>query len=325
MHPTISVVIPLFNGERHVTETLDSLAAQTSEIAEVIVVDDGSTDGGAAVARQHVLNPLVVSQPNSGVAAARNIGALRSSSEFVTFLDQDDLWAPQRYERLLAYLTAEPSTNALVTDVTSFSLSEDIDDLVANGDVLHRGGHVIDSGARAIALVTPPTEVVPHVQRWLSSAAVADAPPFITLTAVVRRETFFRVGGCPTLSAGIDDYLFLLGLAMTLGQIPLIDEPSVLYRVHPAANSQSADWDLSLLSAIIAYRLGRRPGVNAMEGSLRRNPFVLDHLERVAATDVRSAFALAELLSNGPGERWLARRRVARSAIRGRLRRRPAN
>ena len=102
--PRVSVVVPVFNGEAFIAEALRSIAAQRSGRFEVIVVDDASTDGSLAMVeaeRAHLAaqgHELVVlrHEVNTGVAAARNTGIRAASCEFVSFLDQDDLWPPGR-------------------------------------------------------------------------------------------------------------------------------------------------------------------------------------------------------------------------------------
>jgi glycosyltransferase involved in cell wall biosynthesis len=90
----ISVVIPAYNAGRFLPRCLNSVFAQTLEPAEVIVVDDGSTDDGAEIARK--LGARVVSRRNGGLSAARNTGVQSASSEWVALLDADDLWAPEK-------------------------------------------------------------------------------------------------------------------------------------------------------------------------------------------------------------------------------------
>lgn len=98
----ISCIIPVFNGERFLEQAISSVLAQNGTELEIIVVDDGSTDRSAEIARSFV-GVLVVSQPNQGVAAARNRGVDLASGEFVAFLDADDVWLPGK---LAAQLTA---------------------------------------------------------------------------------------------------------------------------------------------------------------------------------------------------------------------------
>jgi len=92
---TLSVIVPLYNKERSVKRTLDSIVAQTYRDFEVIVVDDGSTDNGLQVVRG-VGDPRVriVCHANSGPGAARNLGAELACGEYLAFLDADDEWAP---------------------------------------------------------------------------------------------------------------------------------------------------------------------------------------------------------------------------------------
>lgn len=96
----ISVVIPLYNKEKSIATTLESVLAQTYTDFEVIVVDDGSTDNSANIVRELVNGKWksvndqfrLISQPNAGVSAARNAGILAAKGEYVAFLDGDDIW-----------------------------------------------------------------------------------------------------------------------------------------------------------------------------------------------------------------------------------------
>jgi glycosyltransferase involved in cell wall biosynthesis len=97
---TVSVVIPVRDGARFVGAAIQSALSQTVAPGEVIVVDDGSTDTSAEIARG--LGVTVVSRPALGAAAARNHGAARASGDHLAFLDADDVWPPDRLELLLA-------------------------------------------------------------------------------------------------------------------------------------------------------------------------------------------------------------------------------
>lgn len=111
----ISVVIPLYNKAQAIRETLDSVLAQTYKDFEIVVVDDGSTDGSANVAETILqaprLSPLafrLIRKPNSGVSSARNAGILAAKGEYIAFLDGDDLWHPEYLEVLARLIKDYP-------------------------------------------------------------------------------------------------------------------------------------------------------------------------------------------------------------------------
>ena len=92
----ISCIVPVYNGERYLGETVDSILAQTYQPLETIVVDDGSTDGTATVAASYGQRVRYFWHANQGTAAARNLGLNATEDEFVAFLDADDLWRPEK-------------------------------------------------------------------------------------------------------------------------------------------------------------------------------------------------------------------------------------
>ena len=98
--PSISAVIPLYNGSKFIEAALQSVFAQTIAPREVIVVDDGSTDQGPALVKAMAERyPIVLlSQPNGGQSAARNFGVAHSTGELIALLDQDDIWYPPHIE-----------------------------------------------------------------------------------------------------------------------------------------------------------------------------------------------------------------------------------
>ena len=114
--PTISVVIPLYNKQLEIGAAVRSALAQTRPPQEIIVVDDGSTDGGAEVVRA-IGSPLVrfVRQPNAGVCAARNRGIAESTGEYIALLDADDTWEPGFLEEIAAMIAEFPGCGVYST------------------------------------------------------------------------------------------------------------------------------------------------------------------------------------------------------------------
>jgi glycosyltransferase involved in cell wall biosynthesis len=120
----ISVIIPVYNGERFLAEAIRSVLDQTLPPDEIIVVDDGSTDDSADIVAGMPLPPktelTLVRQPNQGPAAARNRGIALAAGELIAFLDADDLWMPEKLERQIAHLAQEPAADGVICHVESF-------------------------------------------------------------------------------------------------------------------------------------------------------------------------------------------------------------
>jgi glycosyltransferase involved in cell wall biosynthesis len=121
--PKISVVIPVYNSEGSVAETLASVIAQTYRDLEIIIVDDGSTDKSIEICQQFKDERIkIVHQQNRGLAGARNTGIRHAQGEFIAFVDSDDLWLPEKLEKHLHHLQNSPQIGL------SFSRSRFIDE-----------------------------------------------------------------------------------------------------------------------------------------------------------------------------------------------------
>ncbi len=120
----ISVVIPAYNASAYLAEALESVRGQTAQPTEVIVVDDGSTDATAAIARAG--GATVLSQPNMGISAARNAGIRAATQPWVAFLDADDLWEADKLRA--QWLAAEgcPDVGAVFTNFIEFDTNGQI-------------------------------------------------------------------------------------------------------------------------------------------------------------------------------------------------------
>ncbi|MGB5330398.1 MAG: glycosyltransferase family A protein, partial [Gammaproteobacteria bacterium] len=96
----ISVVIPSYNRRHTLQRALQSVFDQTSRVDEVILIDDGSSDGSSEMVRQQFPGVIVLKQPNLGVSAARNHGVARARYEWIALLDSDDSWLPQKIDQI---------------------------------------------------------------------------------------------------------------------------------------------------------------------------------------------------------------------------------
>jgi glycosyltransferase involved in cell wall biosynthesis len=202
--PEVSVVIPAYNAERTLGEALASVTAQTLGDLEVIVVDDGSTDATAEIARNAGdgrVRALTVA--NGGVARARNRGMHEARGELVAFLDADDVWKPAKLERQLAVLHARGEVGMCVTAAVR-----------------------IDAEGRHIA---------PMRTREYDDQCAALLLHSMVLgcisSGVVRRSLALGVGGFDPRFSQSADWDFWLRLSLVTRIAP-VAEPLVLYRTY---------------------------------------------------------------------------------------------
>ncbi len=121
-----SVVIPAYNVESYLAETLDSVLAQTYPYFDVAIVDDGSIDRTLAIAQDYARRDRrirVITQPNQGVSVARNRGIQETRGELVAFLDADDRWRPQKLEAHLAHFIASALASGLNSGTLGMSFA----------------------------------------------------------------------------------------------------------------------------------------------------------------------------------------------------------
>ncbi len=192
-NPLVSVIIPVYNGEAFLRETLESVLAQTYHPLEIIVVDDGSTDGSVSLLHPYGDRITLLQQANKGVAAARNAGIKHASGDYIALIDQDDIWEPQKTAQQAAYLDAHPGC----------------------GYVLSRQTYFLQPGT-----MCPP---------WLKPTLLhGDYTGYIVGTMLARRAVFEQVGLFDTHYPGGDDTAWFFSAKDM--QIPLRHLPQVVLR-----------------------------------------------------------------------------------------------
>ena len=136
--PFISVIIPVYNGEKTIRETIDSVLNQTYSNLEIIVINDGSLDLTLNVIYTIKDSRVkVFSYEKSGVSISRNRGIERASGQFISFLDADDIWTPEKLEEQLKALQTNPQASV------AYSWVDYIDE---NGDFFRHGNHITMNG-----------------------------------------------------------------------------------------------------------------------------------------------------------------------------------
>ncbi|MBM87134.1 MAG: glycosyl transferase [Gammaproteobacteria bacterium] len=112
----VTVIIPTYNREQSLARALDSVIAQTHPVAEVVVVDDGSTDSTESLVRASYPKVTFIKRRNQGVSKARNVGIRQSATNWLAFLDSDDEWLPDKLERQFAALEKQPGHKIIHSD-----------------------------------------------------------------------------------------------------------------------------------------------------------------------------------------------------------------
>ena len=133
MKPLISCIIPTHNGERYLGQAIESLLAQTWQPIEIIVVDDGSTDSSREIAAAFGNPVRVVRQRFANPVMARNYGMTLAAGEFFAFLDQDDLWIPEKLTLQMAALDEEEALDVCVGMVQRFTQASPKDEMTMVG------------------------------------------------------------------------------------------------------------------------------------------------------------------------------------------------
>jgi glycosyltransferase involved in cell wall biosynthesis len=215
----VSVIIPAFNAATNIRQTLDSVRAQTYRNFEVIVVDDGSSDGTTAIIEEFIRNDSrfqLIRQENRGVGDARNAGIRKARGKYIAPLDADDLWYPEKLEKQVARIHQCGSETGLVYCWSAF--------IDGNGDFVDTARHLKVEGRLRHAFV---------MRNILENASI---PLFCT-------NVFEKIGLYLTReeqegAQGCEDWDLALRIAEVFS-VAVVPERLVAYRLRP--NSMSAN------------------------------------------------------------------------------------
>ncbi|MEJ5897937.1 glycosyltransferase family A protein [Aquabacterium sp. G14] len=212
---TISVVMPCYNGAHELAKTIDALLAQTMSPGEIIVVDDGSTDGSHEVAAAYGLPVKVIRQTNAGAAVARREGVFAASGDIIVFNDTGDVSRPERLRRLHDALVAHPQCVAAY-GVTASPTNQDTIISPETGRPLDGSVHVVDD----------------VLNRYLRQCW----PLAVGMNLAVRREYARRCINIPSSFKAANDYAFQIHLAAE-GSFVKVEEVLLDYEPSPGGIS----------------------------------------------------------------------------------------
>jgi glycosyltransferase involved in cell wall biosynthesis len=222
--PRISVIIPVYNGAATIRRALDSVAAQSYPPAEIVVVDDGSTDGTAEIVERHAGPIRLLRQQNQGVSVARNRGAAEATGDWLAFLDADDLYFPDRLKWHADWIADDPNLDFLTGDQEYRQ---------PNGTVLRT--HMINTAAGRMLLEKAGGAIRVVMDRGPEFRAFVAAHFGDTHTLTVRRETLLELGGYPVGRAVCEDVSLLIRLLARSRRVGVITRPMAAYYLYPTS------------------------------------------------------------------------------------------
>jgi glycosyltransferase involved in cell wall biosynthesis len=208
----VSVIIPAFNVEAYLAEALDSVLAQIYPASEIIIVNDGSTDGTLAIAHHYAARYpkiRVICQLNEGISTTRNRGISASTGEILAFLDSDDYWYPNHIQQHVLAFLASP------TLMLSFGRVEFVDE---HRKSLHQFSR------------SNPTPLS-FQDFYLENPAVTAS------NLVLRRSILDQLGGFDIQSSPFEDQELCLRIIFQGGRIEALDPVTVQYRIRNASLS----------------------------------------------------------------------------------------
>ncbi len=210
----VSVIIPVYNGEKYIAECIKSIYEQTYKKFEIIIIDDGSTDNSIEVI-ENIKNEEVriISQKNGDVSKARNEGIKNASGDLIAFLDQDDKWLPEKLQKCVKIFNELEKVDLVFHDIIK---------LFSSGKT-HRAK---DKHNIALSLNNENIFQKLVVKNVLMPSAV-----------MVRKESILKAGLFDTSFKTCGDYEMWLRMALLKMEFKYLPEALTIYRIHPNNNS----------------------------------------------------------------------------------------
>lgn len=218
--PRFSVIIPAYNSETTLACAIDSVLAQSYPAHEIIVIDDGSSDGTSGIAARYGAKLRYIRQDNAGVSSARNHGAQAATGDWLAFLDADDWYYPDRLRLHAEWIQQDPTLDFLTGEYEYVR---------PDGSVISRSMETHVSGREMLARAQGAPRVV---------MTLADLEPFVadhfgdTHTLSVPRQRFLDLGGYPAGFKVCEDVFFLTKLCATSQRIGVVCTSMAAYLIH---------------------------------------------------------------------------------------------
>ena len=258
--PCISVVVPCYNQAHYLVEALESLVAQTYPRLDIIVIDDGSTDGTREVACRFADRVRYDRQENAGLAAARNRGLAVAEGELVTFLDADDYHDPTAIAELASAAVRHPEA-----------------------DVFHGGYRTVGPGRQALRSY-PAAELPPDAFH-----ALLERNRMVCHAVMVRRRTLAELGGFDERFRSLEDWECWLRLAAAGRRFVPVPAAVAVYRRYPGTLSRNLNRMAEFHDALLVKFAPIHPGCALCRRAFRRSlrNFRVDSFASILLPDAR--------------------------------------
>ncbi len=208
--PLISVIVPTYNYAHFIGDCLESIFSQTYKDFEVIVVDDGSTDGTAEILQEYKEKIRYIYQENRGLPSARNTGIQSSHGKFLAFLDSDDLWLPYKLEEQIRILGDDADMGIIFSDASAFNERGVIRESILKEEKICTG-FCFERLFMGNYLVMP--------------------------TVMIRKNCLEKSGIFDESLTAVEDYDLWLRISLFY-KIGFVDKVLAMYRVHPSNMSR---------------------------------------------------------------------------------------
>ncbi|MDH6278216.1 glycosyltransferase involved in cell wall biosynthesis [Aurantimicrobium minutum] len=233
---SVSAVIALYNGERHLIDAIESILNQTQQVAEILIVNDGSSDSSVEILNQYLnRNPRarkivkLLEQDNNGQGSARNAGVKSAQGDLIGFLDQDDTWEPTHVSEMVPFFADNPKLGWVYSDFNEFD----------------------DQNRFIRRQFLAKQEYIPPVNSVFG--LISQDLMMLPSASLIRREAFLSVGGFDTQFRGYEDddlfmRIFVAGWAYEYTPNALIN-----YRIHPHNSSRNHSFPKSRIKFYRKY------------------------------------------------------------------------
>lgn len=274
-----TVIIPLFNKAEHILRTLQSVAWQKYPAAEIIIIDDGSTDEGPAIVKNtNMKNLKLVHQANQGVSAARNNGVTLASHEYIAFLDADNQWLPLFLDEVARLIVKFPQAKFFGTRYQIVESENNYSDAKIKLNNINPEGAILDD--------------------YFNIASQGDLP-FTMSSMVIQRSLFNSIGGFPLGEPIGEDQDLFCRVALNT---PIAYSPNIHSFYHKDTQNQASKNNIPSTECGFSIRLTKEAKKNTTKQSAAYMlKYSATHLCHLAKLNINNGhFTQARLLLSDP-------------------------